>query len=83
MRGVVAGKRLAVGSTALMDEEQVDSQPLRDAADRLRNEGASAMFVAVDSRVLGLLAMADPIKTTTARNRGAKRCRRAGRYGYR
>ena len=65
VRGVVDGKRMAVGNTALMDEEQVDSQPLRDAAERLRNEGASAMFVAVDGRVAGLLAVSDPIKTTT------------------
>ena len=65
VRGVVDGKRLAIGNTALMDEEQVDSQSLRDAAERLRNEGASAMFVAVDGRVAGLLAVSDPIKTTT------------------
>ena len=65
VRGVVDGKHLAVGNTALMDEEHVDSQPLRDAAEQLRNEGASAMFVAVDGRVAGLLAVSDPIKTTT------------------
>ena len=65
VRGVVDGKRMAIGNTALMDEEQVDSQPLRDAAERLRNEGASAMFVAVDGRVAGLLAVSDPIKATT------------------
>jgi Cu+-exporting ATPase len=65
VRGVVDGKHLAVGNTTLMDEEQVDSQSLRDAAERLRNEGASAMFVAVDGHVAGLLAVSDPIKTTT------------------
>jgi P-type Cu+ transporter len=65
VRGVVDGRRLAVGNTALMDEEQVDSQSLRDAAERLRNEGASVMFVAVDGRVAGLLAVSDPIKATS------------------
>jgi Cu+-exporting ATPase len=65
VRGVVAGKKLALGNTALMDEEHVAWQPLQDAAERLRLEGASAMFLAVDGKIAGLLAVSDPIKSTT------------------
>ena len=66
VRGVVNGKRLALGNTALMQEENVDVQPLRDAAEKLRQQGASVMFLAVDGKAAGLLAVSDPIKATTS-----------------
>jgi P-type Cu+ transporter len=65
VRGRVAGRQLALGNTALMTDEKVDWQPLRDAAEPLRGEGASVMFLAVDGRLAGLLAVSDPIKATT------------------
>jgi len=66
VRGSVGTSRLALGNTALMDEIGAEVAPLREAAERLRREGASAMFLAVDGRVAGLVAVADPIKDSTA-----------------
>lgn len=65
VRGIVAGKRIALGNTALMDLEKVDWRPLINRAEELRNEGASVMYLAADGRLVGLLAVSDPIKRTT------------------
>jgi Cu+-exporting ATPase len=65
VRGSVGGKRLALGNTALMEAEGVDWRPLGEAAEALRVEGASVMYLAADGRIAGLLAVSDPIKATT------------------
>jgi P-type Cu+ transporter len=65
VRGVVDGKRLALGNTALMDDDRIDWLALRDSAESLRATGASVMFLAVERRIAGLLAVSDPIKGTT------------------
>lgn len=65
VRGMVGGKRIALGNTALMDLEEVDWRPLINQAEELRNEGASVMYLAADGRLVGLLAVSDPIKETT------------------
>ncbi|SDE64215.1 Cu+-exporting ATPase [Massilia sp. PDC64] len=65
VRGVVEGKRIALGNTALMDIEKVDWAPLAAQAESLRLEGASVMFLAADGRLLGLVAVSDPVKQTT------------------
>ncbi len=65
VRGLVGAARLALGNTALMEEIGANVDTLREAAERLRREGASAMFLAVDGRAAGLLAVADPIKDST------------------
>lgn len=65
VRGLVAGRRLALGNTALMQAGQVSVEPLAQEADRMRAQGASVMYLSVDGRLAGLLAVADPIKTTT------------------
>ncbi|MGX5731621.1 heavy metal translocating P-type ATPase [Pseudoxanthomonas beigongshangi] len=65
VRGHVDGKALALGNTALMHETGVDVSALDAGARRLRAEGASVMFLAVDGRTAGLIAVADPIKVTT------------------
>jgi Cu+-exporting ATPase len=62
VRGQVAGKALALGNTTLMVQEQIDVAPLREAADRLREEGASVMYLGVDGTLVGVLAVADPVK---------------------
>src|SRR3546814_10483987 len=51
--------------TALMRDVGVDPAPLSAAAENLRHEGASVMFLAVDGKLAGLIAVADPIKTST------------------
>jgi len=65
VRGVVDGKRLALGNTNLMDEDGIAWSSMRDAAEQLRQTGASAMLLAVDGTIAGLLAVSDPIKATT------------------
>jgi Cu+-exporting ATPase len=63
--GIVDGKRVAVGTALLLKELGTDTGALDARAEELRREGATAMFVAVDGRAAGILAIADPIKQTT------------------
>jgi P-type Cu+ transporter len=65
VRGLLAGKRLALGNTVLMDQSGVSVDPLAPQAEALRAEGASVMYLAVDGRLAGLLAVADPVKAST------------------
>ncbi len=65
VRGIVEGKSLALGNTALMAQHDVDVAPLAAQAETLRSSGASVMHLAVDGRLAGLLAVSDPIKSTT------------------
>jgi Cu+-exporting ATPase len=65
VRGRVDGHALALGNTALMQEVSADVASLSEVAERLRRDGASAMFLAVDGRALGVIAVADPIKDST------------------
>jgi Cu+-exporting ATPase len=66
VRGHVGKRALALGNTALMTELDVAVEQLQIQAEALRSEGASVMYLAVDGRLLGLLAVSDPIKTSTA-----------------
>ena len=63
--GVVDSKRLALGNTTLMERESVDVSGLHEQAEALRQTGASVMHLAVDGRLAGLLAVSDPVKTST------------------
>jgi len=65
VRGIVEGKRIALGNTALMDSEKVAWAPLAEQAESLRLEGASVMYLAAERQLLGLVAVSDPIKQTT------------------
>ncbi|MDQ1816014.1 copper-translocating P-type ATPase [Massilia sp. CCM 9210] len=65
VRGSVAGRRLALGSTRLMEQEQVDWLGLAAQAEALRQQGASVIFLALDGRLAGLVALADPLKAGT------------------
>ncbi len=65
VRGKVGSQSLALGNTALMREDGVVLGALEGEAEKLRAQGASAMFVAVDGRAAGVLAVADPVKEST------------------
>jgi Cu+-exporting ATPase len=65
VRGSVGGRRLVLGNTVLMEQEGADVSPLAAQAEELRREGASVMHLAADGRLLGLLAVADPVKAST------------------
>jgi Cu+-exporting ATPase len=63
--GVVAGSFVAAGNERLMDDYAVDPAPLAADAERLTGEGKTAIHVAVDGQLAGLLAVADPLKATS------------------
>jgi len=63
--GTSAGRRVVVGNAALLKDHGVPSADLEVRADALRKEGATALFVAVDDKPAGIIAVADPIKATT------------------
>lgn len=65
VRGAVDGRRLALGNTTLMEQEGIKVDALKTDAERLRGEGASVMHLAVDGQLAGLLAVTDPIKSST------------------
>lgn len=65
VRGRVGGRSLALGNAALMQESGAEIGVLAEQAERLRLDGATAMFLAVDGRAAGLIAVADPIKEST------------------
>ncbi len=66
VRGRVGGRELALGNNALMQQVGVAVDALAPLAEALRAEGASVMHLAADGRLLGLLAVSDPIKASTA-----------------
>jgi len=66
VRGKIAGVSLALGNTTLMQQEGVVFTPLVAKAEQLRGEGASVMYLASGGQLLGLVAVSDPIKPSTA-----------------
>jgi len=65
VRGQVDGKHLALGNTALMDQENVNVTIMASTAESLRTKGASVMYLSTDGQLIGLLAVSDPIKKST------------------
>ncbi|HEY7768362.1 heavy metal translocating P-type ATPase [Longimicrobium sp.] len=63
--GVVDGRAVAIGNALLMSDYSIAADPLRDDAQRLAGEGKTPMYVAVDGRLAGLVAVADPIKPSS------------------
>ncbi len=66
VRGTVEGRTLLLGNAALMADHHISLQLLHADAGRLREAAASVMFLAVDGTLAGLIAVADPIKASTA-----------------
>jgi Cu+-exporting ATPase len=63
--GMADGKRIAIGSAKFLTELNIDTAALHDAADAQRAEGATAIFIAVNGKPAGIIAIADPVKATT------------------
>ena len=63
--GSVEGRALVIGSHRIMGELGIDFSALSAEAETLRGEGGTVIFVAIDGKIAGLLAIADPIKQTT------------------
>ena len=62
----VDGRRVAIGKPGYLSELGIDAAPLADAAERHRRDGATAILVAVDGKAAGVIAIADPVKASTA-----------------
>jgi P-type Cu+ transporter len=69
--GTVEGKQLALGNARFLAELNIDTSALSAEAERLRGDGATAIFLAVDGKAGGVIAVADPIKKTTPDALGA------------
>jgi P-type Cu+ transporter len=65
VQGMIAGRRVAVGSRRFMENFGGVPQGLADKADALRARGKTALYGAIDGRVAAVIAVADPIKETT------------------
>ena len=65
VRGTVDGHAVALGNRALMAELGVNLGSLTSQAEAMREEGQTAMFVAADDRLAGIVGVADPVKETT------------------
>ncbi|MAF90664.1 MAG: copper-translocating P-type ATPase [Bdellovibrionaceae bacterium] len=65
VRGIVAGKKVALGNKALMEQQNISIENVLEKAESFRKEGQTVMFVSIDSKFAGLVGVADPIKGTT------------------
>ncbi|MGC2826510.1 MAG: heavy metal translocating P-type ATPase [Pseudolabrys sp.] len=63
--GTVDGKRLALGNARFLGELNIDTSAIAAEAESLRTDGATAIFLAVNGKAAGVIAVADPIKETT------------------
>jgi len=65
VKGEIEGHQVALGNRALLDDLQIDPGELATKAESLRADGQTVMFVVVDGKAAGLVAVADPIKEST------------------
>jgi Cu+-exporting ATPase len=65
IQGVVNGHALALGNDKMLADLGIDSKIMKEQADRLRQDGQTAMFVVIDNQLAGLVGVADPIKAST------------------
>ena len=63
--GTVEGRAVVLGNAAFLADHGIGVEVLSDEADALRTEGATAIFIGIDTRPAGIFAIADPIKPTT------------------
>jgi Cu+-exporting ATPase len=63
--GSVEGRRLVLGNARFLADQGVATDALAKDADRLREDGATAIFVGVDGKAAGAIAIADPVKQST------------------
>lgn len=73
-RGVVGtldGRGVVVGTASLLAEHGIDAGPLSVAAEDMRQDGATVVFLGVDRRVAGAIGIADPVRSASAEVIGA------------
>ena len=64
--GIIDGRNVVIGNRKIIDDAGIDTSSLDADAEKLRGEGATAVYVAVDGKAAGIIAIADPIKATTS-----------------
>jgi Cu+-exporting ATPase len=62
--GKVEGKSIALGHSRYLESIGVDARPLDPTSERLRSDGATVIFIAIDGKLAGLFGIADPIKAS-------------------
>jgi Cu+-exporting ATPase len=63
--GMVEGRQIVLGNAKFLREYGIDTTSLEAEAERLRGEGATSIFLGIDGKQAGVLAIADPVKETT------------------
>ncbi len=63
--GAVDGRRLALGAERYLAQLGIDTAPLQSTAETLRQDGITAIYLAVDGQAVAVLGIADPVKTST------------------
>ncbi len=63
--GKIGDKQVALGNASFLKESGIDTSPLASEAETLRQDGATAIFIAVEQKPAGILAIADPVKPST------------------
>ncbi|MGF7180482.1 copper-transporting P-type ATPase [Tunturiibacter psychrotolerans] len=66
VKGILNGKQVAIGNVALMTDLGAFPESLRTRAEALQKEGNTVMYIALGGKFAGLIAVADPIKDSTA-----------------
>ena len=66
VKGSIGGKAVALGNIKMMEELGIDASSFAEKADALRRDGATVIFAGIGGKPAGILAIADPIKATTA-----------------
>ena len=63
--GTVEGRKVLLGNATFLRSQGIDTSALEAEAERQRGEGATVINIAVDGRLAGILAIADPVKQST------------------
>jgi P-type Cu+ transporter len=63
--GKVLGKSIVLGNSTYLSSIGIETAPLDGDAERLRGEGATVINIAIDGKLAGLFAIADPVKAST------------------
>jgi Cu+-exporting ATPase len=64
--GMIGRRRIVLGNARFLSELNIATQSLEQQAEKRRGEGATAIFVAVDGKAVGVIAIADPVKDSAA-----------------
>lgn len=63
--GIIENHKIILGNAGFFTEQGISTEILEEKADELRQDGATAIFIAIDGMAAGIFAISDPVKTTT------------------